>query len=207
MSSFSIDGPVGTLEARYTTATTKRTGAPLAILCHPHPQYGGSMDDAVLDVAESVLLAHDIDCVRFNFRGVGGSAGTFDHGDGETFDLLAVVHWTQADKGAARPLWLAGYSFGSAVVWKAASQVARLERVWLIAPPIGRMDYSPQPSLGARVDVFLGTDDAFADHGALDAWSVTAAPHVRLHAIDGGDHFFSGTARALRTAMTDAVSL
>jgi alpha/beta superfamily hydrolase len=199
MSTFTIDGPVGALDARY-TAAARDTSAPVAILCHPHPQYGGSMDDAVLDVAESALVEHGVDCVRFNFRGVGGSAGSFDHGNGETFDLLAVVRWARANKGA-RPLWLAGYSFGSAVVWTAAPEVEGLERVWLIAPPIGRMSYPPRPSLGAQVDVFLGTDDPFADHAAVDDWIRTAAPHLRMNKIDGADHFFSATARALRTAM------
>jgi alpha/beta superfamily hydrolase len=203
MSTFSIDGPVGVLDARY-TAATKGTSAPLAILCHPHPQYGGSMDDAVLDVAESALVRAGIDCLRFNFRGVGGSAGSFDHGNGESFDLLAVVRWARANKGA-RAIWLVGYSFGSAVVWKAAPSVEGLERLWLIAPPIGRMSYPPQPVLEAAIDVFLGTDDPFADHGIVDDWRRNAAPRIRMHTIDGGDHFFSGSAHALQAAMKEAL--
>ena len=162
------------------------------------------MDDAVLDLVEHALLARGIGCVRFNFRGVGMSGGSFDHGNGETFDLRAVAGWARANKGATR-LWLAGYSFGSQVVWSAATDLGP-DRVWLIAPPIGRMSYPSQGALAAPVDVFIGTADDFADLDGLDAWRRTAARDVRVHTIDGGDHFFSRTGRALAHALEAAAS-
>jgi alpha/beta superfamily hydrolase len=208
MQRFLIDGPVGALEAQYTAAPASGDAESIAILCHPHPQYGGSMDDAVLDHVESVLLSRGVGCLRFNFRGVGESAGTFDHGNGETFDLLAIARWARDNKGARRDgaLWLVGYSFGSQVAWRAAPEIENLRRLWLVAPPIGQMGYPAQPSLAVPVDVFLGTEDQFADQLTLDAWQRSAAPDVRLHRIDGGDHFFSGAGRSLAAALAQAAA-
>ena len=84
-------------------------GTAVALLAHPHPQMGGTMRDAVLDTVADALLERGICCLRFNFRGAGASAGTFDGGDGECDDLAAVLRWL-ADETSA-PVWLAGYSF------------------------------------------------------------------------------------------------
>ena len=177
-----IPGPVGHLQAQLDSAS--QPGAELALLCHPHPLYGGSMHDAVLSTLSDVLLARGVDCLRFNFRGVGASEGQFDQGLGEVQDLLAVDAWARAQHPESKIWWL-GYSFGAAMVWQGLAH-ANAERAVLVAPPVGRMDFSGGRGT-IRVDVIAGDQDEFIDQTQLRAWDT-----ITLHAVGGADHFFSG---------------
>jgi alpha/beta superfamily hydrolase len=183
-----IPGPVGGLEAIVADGTAPH--APVLLLCHPHPQYGGSMHDGVLDTTARALASRVRTSLRFNFRGVGASDGQFDGGAGETQDVVAAARYlTEQFPGV--PLWLAGYSFGSAMVWRARNHIPA-ERIILIAPPIGMMTYERgSPSESTIVDVIYGEADDFVDAAALEAWA-TSLSTPRLHAIAGADHFFSG---------------
>lgn len=195
-----IDGPQGQLETRLDQAevaqSATRTSSTTAILCHPHPLYGGSMHDQVLDTLAQILLARSINCIRFNFRGVGASAGSHEGGAGEVNDLLAVVDWVQAEFPNDQ-LWLAGYSFGAHVVWQtlAKSSVANdvgrdtakdVSRALLIAPPNAAMAFTPQ-STDAQVHAFAGDRD---DYVQID--QLHALRGVQAHIIAGADHFFTG---------------
>ena len=104
-----VDGPAGALET-----LLDGDGSDLAVLCHPHPQYGGTMHDAVLDCAARALGAAGIARLRFNFRGVGRSEGRFDEGVGEVDDVLAILTHGRKMHPEARVL-LVGYSFGAAM--------------------------------------------------------------------------------------------
>ena len=108
---FQIDGPAGGLQARWTPAESPRS---IAVVAHPHPLYGGTMDNAVVRTAESVLVQGGTSVLRFNFRGVGRSAGQHDGGVGEVADLAAAEDAALA-RAPALPLWLVGYSFGAVV--------------------------------------------------------------------------------------------
>jgi hypothetical protein len=156
-----------------------------AVLCHPHPLYGGSMHDGVLDCLARALLAADVTCLRFNFRGVGASDGTYAGGDGEVEDLLAAIAWLEASD-TPRELWLGGYSFGAYVAWESLARGATPARVLLVAPPVGRMAFTHRLP-GCPVDVFAGDRDEFVDQQALAGWA-----GVRTHLIAGADHFFTG---------------
>ena len=173
-------------------------GAGLAILCHPHPLYGGSMHDAVLDAVGQALDSFGINCLKFNFRGVGASDGDFDGGHGEGQDLLAVIDWVR-EQGIQSP-WLGGYSFGAHVVCSALPQIPDPGRVLLVAPPTGAMDIS-EPAAPYNVDVFAGDGDDFVDLGRLAEWR-----HARLHVIPGADHFFGGAAQRLRETLDKVLS-
>ena len=116
-----IDGTVGPLEARYSEAASA-TGL-TAVLCHPHPQFGGTMNDLVLGALESALLASGISCLRFNFRGVGGSQGSYSDGVGEIDDLVAATTWVRESSVGERII-VVGYSFGGAVALSAQELVA-----------------------------------------------------------------------------------
>jgi uncharacterized protein len=178
-----ISGPAGALEARYQAAARPR--AAQAVLCHPHPQYGGSMHDPVLDCAAGVLLDAGMGVLRFNFRGVGRSQGSYDGGRGEVDDLTAAVTWLRdGHPGAA--LWLGGYSFGAHVVWQALTGAVACDRALLLAPPVGPMTFPPR-QLPFPVDVFAGDADEFLDPRALAAWT-----DVAVHRILGADHYFTG---------------
>ena len=187
-----IQGPAGILQAQFDTATDAEGS--VAILCHPHPQYGGSMHDGVLQTAADVLLANGVDCLRFNFRGVGGSEGSFDNGIGEAQDLLAVADWV-SEAYADSPQWWLGYSFGAAMVWRAA-QTAQPGRAILIAPPVGMLDFSGAPG-GVEIDAIAGDRDDFVDTAKLQALD-----GVTAHIIPGADHFFSGYHAQLADALS-----
>jgi uncharacterized protein len=198
MSHIIINGPAGNLETRF-DLSTHATGKS-AILCHPHPQYGGSMHDAVLQTATDVFLAHGIHCLRFNFRGVGASAGHFDHGAGEVEDLMAVHKWLSQQHTEDEIVWL-GYSFGAAMVWQAL-QYAVPAGVVLVAPPIGMMDFtSAAPSELNMLTAIAGDRDDFVDANKFSAWE-----GVKTHTISGADHFFSGTHGALADVLAKVVS-
>ncbi|MEZ5557383.1 MAG: hypothetical protein R3E86_02385 [Pseudomonadales bacterium] len=152
-----IPGPVGALEADFSAGATPARGH--AVLCHPHPLYGGSMHDAVLGCVSDALLSAGVSCLKFNFRGVGASEGRHDGRGGEVEDLGAALAWLLAEPPDGVPvtsLWLCGYSFGAHVVWQylarqasgtgrahalASSAGGRVARVLLVAPPVGPMAF------------------------------------------------------------------
>ena len=196
-----IPGPAGMLEARLAPGDTNAW----TILCHPHPLYGGTMDDAVLDIARSRFAATGGGTVLFNFRGVGASDGSHDGGAGEVDDVLAVAHWLERNH-TVDALTLIGYSFGSSVAWRALPDVragTAGTRAVLIAPPLGGMAYPPSPdALGA---VIVGDQDPFVDTDTLDRW-LASQPGLRRIPITGADHFFGGVSGALADALDEVVA-
>lgn len=196
-----VSGPAGRIEAAIARAPRNTRRA--AVLCHPHPQFGGSMHDAVLDAVESVFLAEGVDCLRFNFRGVGNSEGSFDGSKGETNDALAVLGWARDNIQHMDELWLAGYSFGANIAWRAGQATDDLDRIFLVAPPIGRMEFAGStPNI--PVHIFGGEDDEFIDWAAADTWMQGRPHNVEITRLPGVDHFFrsgtDGLTKALRAA-------
>jgi alpha/beta superfamily hydrolase len=178
-----IDGPAGSLQARLTGSERKK----IAVLCHPHPRYGGSMDDGVLGVLAEALEARGISALRFNFRGVGASGGQYDGDGGETDDLRAVIAWMRQTYPEAG-LVLGGYSFGAGTVCNllAEDDPPALERILLIAPPLGNLPV-PEPDGRTPTDVIVGDADPFVDPSELAQWTA-----VQIHRLPGADHFFAG---------------
>jgi len=167
------------------------TGATRAIvLCHPHPQYGGSMHDAVVGTVESVARRHAFATLRFNFRGGGDSTGRYDNGIGEVNDLLSALSWLR-DR-VAMPIWLAGYSFGSNIVWRALDRAGDVDGVVLVAPPVAMMDFGARPASRAPVTLIAGDEDDYVDAADLRRWAAEASGSARVEIIAGADHFFSG---------------
>jgi alpha/beta superfamily hydrolase len=233
MQNLTIDGPVGPLEALFQTPgdvlpdtptappgmltpgtgvgmLTPRTAAgtaastPAALLAHPHPQMGGTMNDTVLDTVAGALLERGISCLRFNFRGAGASAGTFDGGDGERDDLAAALRWLAEETSA--PVWLVGYSFGSWVGWRVAAEApATFERIIMIAPPIGRLDYPDWDNPGVRVQIIYGGSDDFVDAAMLCDWAERNAADAPVEIVGAG-HFFRDHTQALCDALDAAVA-
>ena len=207
-----LPGPAGELEAAIDEAES--SAGRYAILCHPHPQYGGSMHDAVLDCLAQALGDSGVSCLKFNFRGVGRSEGSHygaqegahygaqegapDGAAGAVADLCAVADWLQEER-SPRSLLLGGYSFGASVVWQALAHGLQAERALLVAPPIGAMQF-PEFTPACPVDVFAGDADQFIDAAALTAWR-----GINLHRLSGADHFFSGQWQLLRETISGAL--
>jgi alpha/beta superfamily hydrolase len=195
-----IASPAGHLEAIFDHAPDATRAL---VLCHPHPQYGGSMHDAVVDTVDGVARNHGFTTLKFNFRGVGASSGRFDQGVGEVDDLLAALTWLR-DRAAPLPVWLAGYSFGSNIVWRALERAGDIAGIVLIAPPIALMDFTARPAIRAPVTAIAGDQDDYVDATQLRSWAATtpsgAAPTAAVELIAGADHYFSGRHAALAQA-------
>jgi len=179
-----IDGAVGPLEARYAEAASA-TGV-TAVLCHPHPQFGGTMNDMVLGALEPALLASGISCLRFNFRGVGSSEGSYSDGVGEIDDLVAATTWVR-ERSVGERIILAGYSFGGAVALSAQEIVAP-EGMILVAPAVGMFGQQHPPT--APTLVILGENDQFVNANSTRGWF--SDPNTRVEQMLDTDHFFSG---------------
>ena len=198
MQTTKIPGPAGLLEANCSPGDRDVW----AILCHPHPLYGGSMDDAVLDVARTRFRAVGGGTVAFNFRGVGSSEGRHDSGAGEVDDVVAVADWLESHH-TVDALTLIGYSFGSSVAWRALPRIRRRVPAILIAPPFGGMAFPPCP--GAAGTVIAGDQDPFVDTETLEQWLISQAG-MRHIAIADADHFFASERNALAAALDEAIS-
>ena len=187
-----IPGPSGALQAQLSESPP--ADGRYAVLCHPHPQYGGSMHDTVLDILAAALERSGVACLRFNFRGVGGSEGDHDGKGGEVDDVLAAVAWLQAEH-SPDALTLGGYSFGANMIWQALDRLGTAQRVLLVAPPVGFMDFASR-ELDCPVEVFVGDADQFVNMQALEAWH-----GITAHVIGGADHFFAGKSNELEEAI------
>ena len=186
-----IDGPSGKIECQLDQATD-RANETIAVLCHPHPLYGGSMHDRVLSTVAHCFIESGITCLRFNFRGVGSSEGVHDNGEGEKDDLISVADYVRTEF-QSQPIWTVGYSFGSLIVWKTLD-VINPDRTLLIAPPNKHMAFQGR-QITNQISLILGSQDEFADvHQAKELTSGS------IHFIDGADHFFSAHQQELSDA-------
>lgn len=170
-----IEGPCGALEA---VLTSGEVPGLMAVICHPNPVQGGTMQNKVVHTLMRTARDLGASTLRFNFRGVGSSAGQHDYGVGEVDDCLAVIDWALKQEGVSR-LWLMGFSFGGFVAAAAASRLARWpERVVLVAPSVVKQDFAALKPLAGPVCVMMGEDDdvvapaavyaAFADEQAAE---------------------------------------
>ncbi|MEJ0100215.1 MAG: alpha/beta hydrolase [Pseudomonadota bacterium] len=190
-----LAGPAGALESVVEVPKGVTDPAAFLVVCHPHPLHGGTMDNKV--VTTLARSAHEIGVpsLRFNFRGVGASVGSFDEGRGETQDALAVVaHGRQLWPDAV--LWLAGFSFGGVVALRASTTrgVGKVDRLLTVAPALGHNYESPRqitvpdcPWLIVQGDA----DDVVDAHLAQD-WSALLDPQPQFVMLPGVGHFFHG---------------
>ena len=190
-----IAGPTGRLEALLEEPESANTEA-FAIVCHPHPLHQGTMNNKVVHTVARAVNLTGRPALRFNFRGVGKSAGRYDNGDGETEDLLAVVDWGKQRWPGAR-LWLAGFSFGSHVALRAA-QIVEPDRLILVAPPVTRFSVSEKLSPRCPWLVIQGENDELVDFKAVASWTRQLSPQPMLKLMPVSDHFFPGRLRALK---------
>lgn len=200
-----LDGPAGPLEVAIDLPDPDVAPVPaVAVVCHPLSTEGGSLHNKVVTMAARALRELGLATVRFNFRSVGRSAGTFDNGVGEQDDLAAVVAWVRAQRPEAA-LWLVGFSFGAYVTLK-ASAALRPQVLVSIAPPVGRQqwdldDVQPPP----RWLVVQGNDDEIVDPQAVVDWLDSLdAPHTLVRMPDTS-HFFHRKLIDLRGAIQHAV--
>jgi alpha/beta superfamily hydrolase len=147
-----INGPAGRLEARYHHEPDSRS--PLALILHPHPQFGGTMNNQVVYHLYYTFVERGFSVLRFNFRGVGRSQGEYDQGVGELSDAAAALDYLQAQNPNARACWVAGFSFGAWIAMQLLMRRPEIKGFISVAPPANSYDFSflaPCPSSGLMV--------------------------------------------------------
>ncbi|WP_130415862.1 alpha/beta hydrolase [Fluviicoccus keumensis] len=197
-------GPAGPLETRLTLPPKPEKGQ-VAVICHPHPLYGGTMDNKVVSTLARACLERGLPVVTFNFRGVGASAGVHDHGVGEVGDCLAVIDWAAQQTGADQVV-LAGFSFGSYIAAAASSRLPPgqvLRQLMLIAPPVHHYPFTSL-ALPPETLVVQGEADEVVPPEAVFVWAEQAGlPVVRL---PGCSHFFHGRLTELKQIVVEKLS-
>jgi hypothetical protein len=196
---FLIPGPSGVLEALLAQPENFEQGNPIAVVCHPHPLYGGSMANKVVHIVADAFNRMGVATLRFNFRGVGHSAGRYDNGEGEVDDLVAIVDWFKA-RYPGSPLWLAGFSFGSFVAFSAHKQV-EAQRLLLVAPPVGRFPFDPDQCVEIPWMVIQGGKDDVVSPPDVSVWVQRCRNAPRYEWFADADHFFHGKLIQIREAI------
>ena len=193
-----LQGPAGPLDALIDRPADAETVAPqgVAVIAHPHPLFGGTMDNKVVQTLARAFVLSGWQAVRFNFRGVGASAGAYDEGRGELQDLLAVI----ADQAPSGRLALAGFSFGAFVTSHAVAalwQQRTLERVVLVGTAATRFQVaSVPPELHERTFIVHGeTDDTVP---LQDVMNWARPQFLPVNVMPGVGHFFHGQLPLLR---------
>lgn len=198
--SVTIPGPVGALQAVVEDPAADRCGH-LAIVCHPHPLHGGTLTNKVVHTVARACNELGAPAVRFNYRGVGTSAGSYDDGVGETDDAVAVIDWA-LERWAGYDFWLAGFSFGAAVALRGSHRRAAA-RLITIAPPVS---YLPIAQIAAPACPWLvvhGDLDELVDVDAVRKWVASLARTPELQVMEQTTHFFHGRLHKLRGLVRD----
>jgi uncharacterized protein len=188
------DGP--TLEARLGPVASPKGGF---VVCHPHPLYGGDMDNPVGIRAAEVAQAAGYATLRFNFRGVGGSAGVHDKGRGEQEDVRAAMAALASHLPAGSRVGVMGYSFGAAMAARATRPGLPEAPLGLIAPPLGMYDFDFLQTNPGRLLLVAGTADSYCPIEALHRLAATTSAEERI--IERADHFFFGKLHPLGEAI------
>nr|WP_295772344.1 alpha/beta hydrolase [Rhodoferax sp.] len=199
---FVVQGPVGAIEALEDQPMLAEGGAPrgVAVIAHPHPLFGGTMDNKVVQTLARAFVQCGWRALRFNFRGVGATEGVYDEGRGELQDLLAVIaHGMEGN--AAQPLALAGFSFGSFVVSHAVESLGSQnppQQLVLVGTAASRFSVAPiAPELHARTLVLHGEQDDTVPLADVMDWARPQSLPVTV--IPGVAHFFHGQLPLLRS--------
>jgi alpha/beta superfamily hydrolase len=178
-----VNGPAGALETDLNDPGLPRHG--IAVIAHPNPVQGGTKDNKVVTTLAKTLFGLGYVVIRPNFRGVGASAGSFDQGNGETDDIIAVIRYAK-ERFGEMPLLLAGFSFGGFVQTRVAKQVTT-ERLVLVGPAVSRF---PTETVPANTLVIHGEHDEVVPLAAVFDWA--RPQQLPVVVVPGGEHFFHG---------------
>ena len=193
-----VAGPAGTIECALDAPASEPRGT--VVVCHPHPQHGGTMDNKVVQTVARACIELGWASVRFNFRGIGASEGTWDEGRGEVDDALAVLSaWRAQAEFASLPFLLAGFSFGGFVAVEAAQRLhpdSKPRRLVLIGPSTEKQQVADVP---ADTLVIHGEVDDVVPLAATLAWA--RPQHLPVIVFPGVGHFFHGQLAPLKTVI------
>ena len=198
-----FEGPSGRIEAILKEPAGAVTRA--AIVCHPHPLFGGTMHNKVVFRIAKAFEQSGFAALRFNFRGTGRSEGRHDQGQGEQDDLRAAIRFIEAKYSGAE-LWLAGFSFGSAVMLRVACEHERVRAIVAAGVPVSKYDFQHIVEC-AKPKLFVqGELDEFGPAKEIESLFARLAEPKRLKIIERADHFFEGRLEELSQAVKDFIS-
>ena len=197
---WTLAGPAGAIEALLEQPTAAALRA-IGVVCHPHPLYGGTFENKIVHTLARSFQELGAATLRFNFRGVGESAGQFAQGLGETDDTLAVIQ-AGRERFAGLPLWLGGFSFGGAVAVRAAGSTGPKLLV-TVAPAVTLMNFGDIKAPGCPWLIVQGGDDELVDADAVLDWAARLNPAPTVKLLPGVGHFFHGKLRELAAVVLD----
>ncbi|MEM6603874.1 MAG: alpha/beta hydrolase [Pseudomonadota bacterium] len=194
MSNVQFQGPAGRIEGRYVKSDIPN--APIALILHPHPKFGGTMNNKVVYNLFDTFRKQGFSVLRFNFRGVGMSDGEYDNGIGELSDAASAMDWLQNMNKDSNECWVAGFSFGSWIGMQLLMRRPEIQGFISVAPPANMFDFNflaPCPSSGLIVS---GTDDKIVPHNYVvklyEKLKIQKRITVEHNIIEDAGHFFDG---------------
>jgi alpha/beta superfamily hydrolase len=207
MPEVTISGPAGRLEGRY---HHEQAAEPrIALILHPHPQFGGTMNNQIVYHLYYTFAQKKFSVLRFNFRGVGRSQGLFDNGPGELADAATALDWLQTYNPDARTCWIAGVSFGSWIAMQLLMRRPEIQGFVAVAPPANLYDFSflaPCPASGLMIN---GSDDRVVPSDSVkalaDKLKTQKGITITHEVIPGANHFFEGKIDELVAAVSNYI--
>ena len=186
-------GAAGRLEGKYTAAQDPR--APVALILHPHPQHGGTMNNKVVYTLYKTFAEKGFTTLRFNFRGIGRSEGSYDNGEGELSDAASAMDWLQNIYPQAREFWVAGFSFGAWICMQLLMRRPEIKSFIAVSPPADRYDFTflaPCPVSGY---IIQGNHDSIVTPSSVEKLATKLDQQrgitVDFTLIEEADHFFA----------------
>jgi alpha/beta superfamily hydrolase len=198
-----INGPEGRIQGRYMHGTAEN--APMALVLHPHPEQGGTMNNKVVYSIYQSFVSRGFSTLRFNFRGVGRSQGTYDGGEGELSDAASALDWLQTYNPSAPFCWVGGFSFGSWISMQLLMRRPEIVGFLSVAPPASDYDFTflaPCPSSGLMLQ---GENDENIPHESVkklvEKLSAQRAIEIDYTVVPGANHFFAGKINEMMTVI------
>ena len=204
LQSIFLIGPAGRLEALLEEPEAPNRIERAVVVCHPHPQYGGTMHNKVVYRIAKAARSTGAVVLRFNFRGVGASSGMYDGGEGEQDDLRAAMQYMR-ERYAGIPLVVGGFSFGARVGLRVCCGDSAVERMVAVANPVRRGDMSFLKACGCPKHFVNSTQDEYAPRDTVEQVFAMAGEPKHLTWITASDHFFSDALDALEDAVRQAL--
>lgn len=204
-----INGPAGRIEARY--HHEPKSDSPIALILHPHPQFGGTMNNQVVYSLYHTFAARGFSVLRFNFRGVGRSQGFWDGGPGELADAASALDWLQIVKPDAKCCWIAGVSFGTWIAMQLLMRRPEIDGFICVAPPSNLYDFSflaPCPSSGLMIN---GDKDRVVPSASVAELSTKLKTQrgikIDHEVVPGANHFFQDKIEDLTSVVGSYVDM
>jgi len=194
-----IPGPSGRIQAKY--YQSKKQGSPVALVLHPHPQYGGTMNNKIVYETYNCFYKNNFSVIRINFRGVDKSDGTFDNGQGELSDAAAALDWVEKENPGYSQCWVSGFSFGALICMQLIMRRPEVNKFITISPQPNLYDFtflSPCPISGT---VIFGKNDELVQNDSIlnlkKRLSIQKNIEVKFDSIQNANHFYKNKEKEL----------